>query len=147
MPSPRCTSRLTASKRSRLSRALVELGRLVKTTYLLRYLADAALRRQVRRQLNRGEARHALAKRLFFGNHGVFRTGDLEQLTSKASALSVLCNAVVFWNTVQTKDILTKLRDERPVDEGWLSFLTPLAHAHVVVNGVYRFDDEEVPGT
>lgn len=135
--------RLTASKRSRLSRALVDLGRLIKTTYLLRYLSDAELRSQVRRQLNRGEARHALAKRLFFGNHGMFRTGDIEQLTSKASALSVLCNAVVYWNTVRMQQILTQLRAEQVVDDAWLRFLTPLAHAHVVVNGVYRFDVEE----
>lgn len=45
-------------------------------------------------QLNRGEHRHALARRIFFGNQGVFRTGGYEEMMNKASALSLLSNAV-----------------------------------------------------
>lgn len=102
--------RLTSNRRSRLSQALVALGRLVKTTWLFRYMADAELRQAVRTQLNRGESRHALARRLFFGNNGVFRTGDVDQLTNKATALSVLSNAVICWNTLQLQAIADRLR-------------------------------------
>jgi TnpA family transposase len=42
------------------------LGRAVKTTYILRYLHDGALRDRVHLQLNCGESRHELARRLFF---------------------------------------------------------------------------------
>ena len=42
-----------------LARALEELGRLVKTLYLLRYIDDEAYRRRILVQLNRGgEGRH-----------------------------------------------------------------------------------------
>jgi hypothetical protein len=39
--------------------ALQEYGRLVRTIYLCRYVADAELRRRVRRQLNKGEPARA----------------------------------------------------------------------------------------
>jgi TnpA family transposase len=42
-----------------------------------------------------GETRHALARRLFFGNRGEFRSGDYEEVTNKASCLSLLSNAVL----------------------------------------------------
>jgi TnpA family transposase len=75
------------------------LGRVVKTTYLLRYLHDAALRDRVHLQLNRGESRHELARRLFFANQGAFRSGDYEEIMNKVSALSVLSNAVLVYGT------------------------------------------------
>ena len=48
------------------AKALSELGKLVKTIYILRYISDEPLRRRVQLQLNRGESRHALARHLFF---------------------------------------------------------------------------------
>lgn len=133
--------RLAASSRSdRLAKALTALGRLVKTVYILRYLQDEDLRRRVQLQLNRGEARHQLARRLFFANQGAFRTADYEEIMNKVSALSLLSNAVLVWNTVRMSDILARLRgrgqDLVPED---LARLSPLAHAHVIPNGTYRF--------
>jgi TnpA family transposase len=63
--------RLAASAPSdRLAKALTMLGRVVKTTSLLRYLNDTALRDRVHLPLNRDESRHELARRLFFANQG-----------------------------------------------------------------------------
>jgi TnpA family transposase len=56
--------------------ALAALGRLVKTRNILRYLHDEPLRLRIQTQLNRGEARHSLARRLFFADQGEFRTSD-----------------------------------------------------------------------
>ena len=82
------------------------LGPAVKTTYILRYLHDGALRDRVHLQLNRGESRHELARRLFFANQGAFRSGDYEEIMNKVSALSVLSNAVLVWNTVHIAEIV-----------------------------------------
>ena len=57
----------------------------------------------------RGEGRHALTKRLFFGNEGVFRTGEADELMNKVSALSVLSNAVLVWNTTRIAEIVAAL--------------------------------------
>ena len=55
-----------ANSPERLTNALTALGRLVKTIDISRYTHDPALRGRVQLQLNRGEARHRLASRLFF---------------------------------------------------------------------------------
>jgi TnpA family transposase len=55
----------------------------VKTIYLLRYLDDPLLRQQVRTQLSRGEARHDLARSLFFADQGMFRSGDYYALSTR----------------------------------------------------------------
>ena len=124
-----------------VAKALTVLGRIVKTTFLLRYMRDEELRQRIRIQLNRGEHRHARARRIFFGNQGVFRTGDYEEMMNKASALSLLSNAVLVWNTVRIGRITAKLQ----VADSDLARVSPLAHAHVIPSGTYHFGDEPSP--
>lgn len=55
--------RLTnAAPSDRVAKALTALGRMIKTIYILRYLHEDGVRRRVQLQLNRGEARHDLAR-------------------------------------------------------------------------------------
>lgn len=54
-----------------------------------------------------------LADWLFFADHGVFRTGDDEEIMNKATCLSLLSNAVLVWNTVKTFEIVSPLRTRR----------------------------------
>jgi TnpA family transposase len=124
-----------------LAKALTMLGRIVKTTFLLRYLHDADLRDRVHLQLNRGEARHALAKRLFFANQGIFRTGDYAEIMNKVSALSVLSNAALVWNTVRYAEIVQELErtSGQPIALEDLAHISPLAHAHIIPSGTYHF--------
>jgi TnpA family transposase len=133
--------RLAASS-DRPARALTMLGRIVKTIYILRYLQDAAVRDRVQRQLNRGESRHELARRLFFANQGAFRTGDYEEIMNKVSALAVLSNAVLVWNTVRTTEILRALETTSgaPAAAMDIARISPLAHAHVIPSGTYHFE-------
>ena len=133
--------RLAASSPSdRLAKALTMLGRVVKTTYLLHYLHDGALRDRVHLQLNRGESRHELARRLFFANQGAFRSGDYEEIMNKVSALSVLSNAVLVWNTVRIAEIIGSLEARGDaIARADLARVSPLAHAHVIPSGTYRF--------
>jgi TnpA family transposase len=131
--------RLTSSGPSdRVAKALTALGRLVKTRNVLRYLHDEPLRLCIQTQLNRGEARHGLAKWLFFANQGEFRTADYEAIMNKASCLSLLSNAVVLWNTLQIERIVTDLRaGGMPIRDEDLVHVWPLQRRHITPNGVY----------
>ncbi|WNX33677.1 Tn3 family transposase [Brevibacillus laterosporus] len=57
-------------KPTMLGRAIGEFGRIFKTRYLLLYLNDENYRRKILTQLNRGEARHSLARAIFYGKRG-----------------------------------------------------------------------------
>ena len=135
------TQRLSSSSPAdRLSKALTELGRLLKTIYILDYIQDDTIRRQVQKQLNLGEHRHSVAKYIFFANRGEFRTGDLDEIMNKASCLSILSNAVLVWNTVHIAMIVKKMRESgHYVDDKNLSRISPMMHKHIFVNGTYDF--------
>ena len=131
--------RLAASSPSdRLAKALTLLGRVVKTTYILRYARDAQVRDRVHLQLNRGESRHALARRIFFANQGAFRVGDYEEIMNKVSALALISNAVLVWNTVRFAEIVAALERAtgQPVRRQDLARVSP----HVIPSGTYHFD-------
>ncbi|WP_148294290.1 Tn3 family transposase, partial [Azospirillum sp. B506] len=121
-----------------IAKALTVLGRLAKTTHILRYIHEEPLRRAIQLQLNRGEFRHILAKWLFFANHGTFRTGDYEEIMNKASCLSLLSNAVLIWNTRHIARIMAQLRaaEQEVLDED-ITRVSPLLHAHIIPNGSY----------
>jgi TnpA family transposase len=131
--------RLTSNGPSdRVAKALSALGRLVKTRNILRYLHDEPLRLRIQTQLNRGEARHGLARWLFFADQGEFRTSDFEMIMNKASCLSLLSNAVVLWNTLQIERIVTELRASgTPIRNEDLVHVWPLQRRHITPNGVY----------
>ena len=131
--------RLTSSRPSdRVAKALTALGRLVKTRTILRYLHDEPLRLWIQTQLNRGEARHGLAKWLFFVNQGEFRTADYEAIMNKASCLSLLSNAVVLWNTLQIERIVTDLRASgMPIRGEERVHVWPLQRRHITPNDAY----------
>jgi TnpA family transposase len=127
-----------ASAANRLAGALTQLGRLMKTIHILRYIQDQPLRDAIHLQLNRGEFRHTLARTLFFANWGRFRSGDYEEVMNKASSLSLLSNAVLVWNTVHIAGIVDQLRAAgHEIKDADLARVSPLTHAHINANGSY----------
>lgn len=131
--------RLTNSFPSdRLSKAFTHLGRIIKTQYILRYITDEQLRRTVQLQLNKGEYRHKLPRRIFFADQGEFSTGDYEEIMNKASCLSLVSNAILYWNTLKITDIVAQLRSQGEViDDEMLSHISLLPFRHVVPHGTY----------
>ena len=65
---------------------------------------------------------------------------------NKASALSLLSNAVLVFNTVRLAEILDRLNQtgER-VEQEALRWISPLLNAHVIPNGTYHFDRPAEP--
>ena len=128
----------------RLSRAVTNLGRIIKTQYILRYLTDQDLRRTVQLQLNKGEYRHKLPRRIFFANQGEFTTGDYEEIMNKASCLSLVSNAILYWNTLKITDIVEQLRAQgEEVPPETLAHISLLPFRHVVPNGTYFIEERE----
>jgi TnpA family transposase len=133
-------SLLKGDRPSGLTKAIADLGRIPKTIHLLRYLDDESYRRRILVQLNRGEGRHVVARRICHGQSGEirkrYRDGQEEQLT----ALGLVTNAVVLWNTIYMEAALEKLRAEgfevRPED---VARLSPLQIRHINMLGRYAF--------
>ena len=130
----------TNDRPTRLARALQELGRLIKTLYLLRFIDDEAYRRRILVQLNRGEGRHQLARALFHGKRGELRQRYREGQEDQLGALGLVVNLVVLWNTIYMDAALNQLvaegYDVRPED---VARLSPLGSKHINMLGRYAF--------
>ncbi|WP_242507793.1 transposase [Rickettsiales endosymbiont of Peranema trichophorum] len=125
---------------TKLSKALVYLGRIVKSTYILRYLHDEELRYAVRKQLNRGEGRHRLARYVFFADQGAFKTNDYEEMMNKGSCLSFVSNAIVVWNTEQMQRVYEILKEKGcKIREEDMGRVLPLSTKEILVHGQYSF--------
>lgn len=61
----------TYSRKNRLYQALCELGRVIRTDFLLRYISDSQLRSTIQEAINKSEALNRLIKWTFFGGEGV----------------------------------------------------------------------------
>ena len=131
-------------RKNRLTRALQEYGRLIKTVFILRYLESEQLRRRINTQLNKGEALHGLREFLLFANKGVLRKKQEEELRNQAGCLNLVTNAVVTWNTVYMAAVIDQLRAEgRTVKEEDIARLSPARYEHINPYGKYRFEVEE----
>ena len=117
-----------------------ELGRLIKTLYLLRFIDDEAYRRRILVQLNRGEGRHQLARVVFHGKRGELRQRYREGQEDQLGSLGLVVNVIVLWNTIYMDAALNQLRaeglDVRPED---VARLSPLGFDHINMLDRYAF--------
>lgn len=120
---------------------MAEVGRIAKTLYLLNYIGDEAYRRRILTQLNRGEGRHKVARSVFHGKRGEiyhkYREGQEDQL----SALGLVVNAIVLWNTYYMDEALRYIKGTglEVLDED-VARLSPLLHKHISMLGRYHFE-------
>jgi TnpA family transposase len=126
-------------KPSVLGRAIGELGRIAKTLYLLNYIDDEAYRRRILTQLNRGEGRHGLARVIFHGQKGELRQRYREGQEDQLSALGLVVNALVLWNTYYMNAALTSIGSQQSINQEDVARLSPLGHSHINMLGRYHF--------
>ena len=125
---------------TKLARALQELGRVIKTLFLLNYLNDESYRRRILTQLNRGEGRHRLARVVFYGQRGELRQRYREGQEDQLTALGLVVNAIIVWNTMYMERALEHLRfTGQPVLATDMTRLSPLGYAHLHLLGRYTF--------
>lgn len=121
-----------------LAVALRELGRIERTLFILDWLQSVELRRRVHAGLNKGEARNALARAVFFNRLGEIRDRSFEQQCYRASGLNLVTAAIVLWNTAYLERAANALRDhDKVVDGTLLRYLSPLGWEHINLTGDY----------
>lgn len=126
---------------TQLALALAEFGRIEKTLHSLNYIDDESRRRGTLLQLNRTEGRHSLARDVFHGKRGELRQRYREGQEDQLSALGLVVNIIVLWNTIYMDAALNQLRAEghEILDED-IARLSPFIHEqHINLLGRYSF--------
>lgn len=134
------------SRKNRLYQAFQELGRVVRTVFLLRYISDMQLRQQITAVTNKVEAYHGFSKWFFFGGEGVIANNDPEEQEKIIKYNDLIANAVVFHNAVDLTDVLRQLKREGYlVVRNDVAALSPYLTSHIKRFGDYLIDLDAVP--
>ncbi|MFF8958679.1 Tn3 family transposase [Streptomyces sp. NPDC014894] len=130
-----------------LGDAFAHYGRIFKTLHLLQFVSDTGYRRMIGKQLNITEARHRLARKIFFGQRGELRQHYREGMEDQLGALGLALNAVVLWNSLYLDRATKQLAaDGFPVTDDLLARLSPLQFDHINFLGRYAFFRPQEPG-
>ncbi len=118
--------------------ALREIGRIERTLHILAWLQSPGLRRQATAELNKGEARNALARAVCFHRLGRLRDRTAELQQHRASSLALVTAAIALWNSVYLGRALEVLRGRGEViSDALLAHVAPLGWQHVNLTGDY----------
>jgi TnpA family transposase len=113
------------SRRSRLYKALRELGRVIRTITLLRYLSEPGLRDQIAAVTNRTEAFHNFAQFLMIGGR-LIGHNDPEYQERVVKFNELVANAAIFSTALDITDAANALAGEGyPVDTDDLATISP----------------------
>lgn len=125
-----------------LAGALRELGKIERTLFMLDWYMSPELRRRVTAGLNKGEARNALARAVYFNRLGEVRERSFENQRYKTSGLNLVTAAIVLWNTVYIEKAVEHLKERgEEINEELLQYLSPLGWEHIHLTGDYVWED------
>jgi TnpA family transposase len=130
------------SRKNRLYRVFRELGRVIRTLYLLRYISDQELRQEITVGCNKVESYNRFVKWLSFGSESMITNLDPEEAEKVIKYGSLLSNAVILHNVYDMTTELKRLIGEGyPVQAEDLVFLSPYMTGHIKRFGDYVISD------
>ena len=121
-------------------KALAELGKALKTTFLCRYLQSEALRREIQEGLNVVENWNSANAFILFGKGGELASNRQEDQEVSMLALHLLQISMVYINTLMIQRVLSEPSWSGRLTTEDLRGLTPLIYGHVNPYGIFRLD-------
>ena len=131
-----------------LAVALREIGRVERSLFTLDWLRSGELRRRANAGLNKGEARNALARAVFFHRLGELRDRSFENQAFRASGLNLLVAAIILWNTRYLQAAFDALAARgAAVPPDLMRHVAPLGWEHISLTGDYVWAADAQPGS
>ena len=128
-------------QQNRLHLALGEIGRIERSLFMLDWIENSELRMECQAGLNKGEARHTLARAVFAHSQGRIRDRSHDAQQKRVMALNLVIAAIVYWNTTYLDKATDHLRRQgRLPDPSLLRHVSPLGWEHIVLTGDYDWD-------
>jgi TnpA family transposase len=126
-----------------LYQALKELGKVIRTQFLLRYMDDEQIRHRAHQQQEKIESVHALSRAVSYGNNGVLQYANQEELLTMEGCKRLIENSVICWNYLYLSRLLVKsTKAERAVIIAMLPRTSPVAWQHINFQGEFNFDED-----
>lgn len=118
-------------------KALVELGRAIKTIFICRYLRSKTLRREIQESLNVVENWNSATKFVHFGRGGEISSNKKEDQEMAVQALHLVQNCMVYVNTHMYQEVLSAPEWEGKFTAEDFRGITPLIYKNVNPYGYF----------
>lgn len=137
----------TYSRKNRLYNAFRELGQVVRTVFLLRYLSDANIRRTIQSATNKSEAFNGYTKWVAFGGNGIIAENSRDEQRKIIKYNHLVSNLLILHTMYGIGTVLKNLEDENTfTDPEVIGFMSPYLSEHINRFGDYRLDkDRQTP--
>jgi TnpA family transposase len=121
-------------------RAIIELGKAIKTVFLCQYLHEDALRREINDGVQVVENWNSANDFIFFGKGGEIATNRFEDQELAMLSLHLVQISLVYINTLMIQQVLADQSWlDRMTPDDWRA-LTPLIYAHINPYGTFELD-------
>ena len=136
----------TYSRKNRLYQAFQELGCVIRTEFLLKYISSAELRTLIQSATNKSEAFNGFSQWIAFGNDGTISTNDRDEQRKIIKYNHLIANCIIFHNVFSLSRILHDLQQEGyPLESSLVAALSPYLTQHINRFGRYELDLEKHP--
>ena len=128
-----------------LRKALTELGKMVKTRFLLNYFDSLEFRQSTGKQLNKGENTNRFRKAISFGNNREFQQGSKIEMNKACDANTLIQNGCILWNYLYLSQLIVdaKTTEERTELLDIIKRGSVVTWHHINFHGQYNFSEEE----
>jgi TnpA family transposase len=121
-------------------RALAELGKATKTTFLCRYLNSMELRREIHEGLNVIENWNSANDFIYFGKGGEMASNRIDDQEISMLSLHLIQLSLVYINTLMIQQVLGESSWQNRLNANDQRGITPLIYTHVNPYGSFRLD-------
>jgi TnpA family transposase len=121
-------------------KALIELGKAVKTIFLCKYLSSEQLRQEINEGLNVVENWNSANSFIFYGKGGEVATNRLEDQELAVLCLHLLQICLVYVNTLMFQQILSEPAWKNIMTIEDYRALSPLIYSHFNPYGEFKLD-------
>jgi TnpA family transposase len=126
------------SRKNRLYQAFRELGRVVRTIFLLRYISDIPLREQITKTTNIAERYNQFCEWIRFASGGLMAENDPEEQQKRIRYTDIVANALMLQNVADLTDALEQLKQRGyPVQSEDVAHLSAYMTEHLQRFGEY----------
>ena len=131
----------TYSRKNKLYFDFRELGRVIRTIFLLNYIDDVELRKTIQAATSKSEEFNEFSKWLFFGGEGFIAGNILHEQRKIIKYNQLVANLVILHNVEAMTRALRKLKREgQPITAEILAGLSPYRSDHINRFGDYTLN-------
>jgi len=133
----------TYSRKNNLYDAFCEIGSVIRTIFLLKYISDPALRSTIHAATNKSESFNDFIKWIRFGGDGTIEENDRDEQRKLIKYNHLVANLVIFHNICNLTNLLNQLEQDGHIfDEETVAAISPYIRSHINRFGDYVFNFE-----